>query len=716
MSERATLRTLFLLLALSILSTVAVTSDIWGPTTAKALWFRASIFVALPIYVILLLEYPKLRPDLRNPLNLAVVTFALVNILAAIAGVNWTLSFWGTYERMGGVFQLLHLTLLYFYVLTMANAEPRLLKILTGLLVWIAGFASVYGICEVLGPRFVAPDTFLLREHRISSIFGNPIFFAGFLILPMALTIVCWLRSSTRVSKSVYEVLFALQFMALIMTGTRGALLGLAVGGSLAGVLIFLKDQRAPQRSKILWLALLVFSIAVPIIAFPQSLPSQVFRHLAQVQDASAKARVIIWRVAWRGFTHNPVLGVGPENFYTVFYKYFDRTIYNYISDYQSYFDKPHNQLLELLVTTGAIGFLAYGAILTLAVLGLWKGYKAGTLLWPEFVALVSGAAAYLVQNFVAFAGIQWIQSLPPRNVQGARRVQVPAFVLWGLLAVSAYGAYSIYGGAAEVMGKISEATAPKDIPKSIGLFESAARSPYAWDRAELATRYVDQLADADQVLNPEQFKVALDDATAVVEKTARQTANDPLLWLELASLYSQRSTLNRSPADPRTGQAIQRAMDLAPNWIEPLIYLSQYEASRGRYDEAIQLARRIVELLPQNGEASWNLASMYKLHNDQELATQTAWSAVEQGYRFKSGKEIMWLSDHYSDTQNYDHLVEVYKAALRVRPYDISLYRRLAETYAKLGEKQKAIAMAMEGAERDPADPGWRAFVRSLQ
>ena len=616
MSERATLRTLFLLLALSILSTAAVTYGTWGPTPAKALWFRASIFVALPIYVILLLEYPKLRPDLRNPLNLAVVTFALVNILAALAGVNWTNSFWGTYERMGGVFHLLHLTLLYFYVLTMANAEPRLLKILTGLLVWIAGLASVYGICEVLGPRFVAPDTFLLHEHRIASIYGNPIFFASFLILPMALTIVCWLRSSTRVSKSVYEVLFALQFMALIMTGTRGALLGLAVGGCLAGVLMLWKTRMVSHRpSKLWWLALLIVSIALPIIAFPESMPSQVFRHLAQLGDPSAKARVIIWHVAWRGFTHNPVLGVGPENFYVVFYRYFDRTLYNYVGYYQSFFDKPHNQVLELLVTTGAIGFLAYAAIVMLAVLGLWKGYKAGSLLWPEFVALVSGAAAYQVQNlfafdtqaavvafyfFVAFAGIQWFQSLPRRNVQAARRVQVPAFVVWALVAVSAYGAYSLYGGAADVMNKISEATDPKDIPKSIGLFDSAARSPFAWDRPELARRYADQLADADQTLDPEQLKSALDSATAVMEQTTRQTANDPSLWLKLASLYLQRSRLDRTPADPRTGQAIQRAMDLAPNWIEPLLYLSQYEASRGRYDEAMQLAQRIVELMPQ--------------------------------------------------------------------------------------------------------------------
>ena len=65
MSERATVRVFFLLLSLSILSTVAVTADSCWYSTAKALWLRASIFVALPVYVTLLLQYPN-SPCLKS--------------------------------------------------------------------------------------------------------------------------------------------------------------------------------------------------------------------------------------------------------------------------------------------------------------------------------------------------------------------------------------------------------------------------------------------------------------------------------------------------------------------------------------------------------------------------------------------------------------------------------------------------------------------------
>jgi O-antigen ligase/tetratricopeptide (TPR) repeat protein len=731
MSERATVRVFFLLLALSILSTVAVSADNWWYSTAKALWLRGSIFVALPVYLTLLLQYPKLRPNLRNPLNLAVLTFAAVNMLAALFGLDWARSFWGTYLRMNGVFHLLHLTLLYFYLLAMASAEPRCFKILTTLLVWIAGLSSLYGLSEVLGLSLGPRDFFLAREHRISGIFGNPIFFASFLILPMALTIVRWLQSGTRLSKNIYEVLFALQFMALVFTGTRGALIGLAVGVVVAGVLLLWKGQRMSNGpTRLLWLTILLASLALPVILFPRSLQSLVFPHLAQLNDASSSARLIVWRMAWRAYTQHPLWGVGPENYGAMFYKYFDRNLYRFI-DYYSFFDKPHNQVLELLATTGSVGFLAYCALVMLAIVGLWQGYKAGKLQWPAFVALVSGMVAYQVQNlfafdtqaalvafvfFIAFAGTQWIQSVPVRNSLTGRRVQVPSFLFWTVLAGTAYCGHVVYGSAAEVSGQIGAAVSTKDTPRAIALLAGAARSPFAWDRAELASAYVLRLTDGDETLTTEQLNMALDDATRFLEQTTKQSPNDPALWLKLATLYSWKSTLNRSPADFHAGLAIHRAMALAPNWIEPLSYLAQYEASCKHYGEAEQLAVRMVELLPESAEARWNLAWVYKLDNREELAIKTAWIALDMGYRFQSDKEVRWLSDYYSEKQDYHQLVEVYKKAIQTRPYDMSSYRRLATTYVKLGAKQKAIAMAIQASQLDPSDREWPAFVHSLE
>ena len=99
---------------------------------------RAAVAISLPVYVALLLEYPHLRPKWSNPLNAFVVGFLLVNVVAALLGGNWTQSFWGTYERMGGVVPLAASHPLYFYLSALGQAGANYLKNLTGLLIGIA--------------------------------------------------------------------------------------------------------------------------------------------------------------------------------------------------------------------------------------------------------------------------------------------------------------------------------------------------------------------------------------------------------------------------------------------------------------------------------------------------------------------------------------------------------------------------------------------------
>ena len=692
---------------------------------------RAAVAISLPVYLALLLEYPHLRPKWSNPLNTLVVGFLLVNVVAALLGGNWTQSFWGTYERMGGVVHLLHLTLFYLYLLALGQAGPNYLKKLAGLLIGIAGLSSLYGICEVLNSEVGRHDLFYAHFHRVSSIFGNPAFFASFLLFPMAFTLFGWLRSPAARHKRVYEVLFALQLSTLMLTGERGALLGFIAGICLCGTLLCVKTRRFPASAlRPFWLAGLASAIVLGIMIWPQSPFNSVFRHLSQFQDASATQRLILWRCAWRAYLDNPLWGLGPENFYTAFYKYFDRRLYQ-VADYYALFDKPHNQVLELLSTTGTLGFLAYGGILVLAVMALWRGYQRGRLSWSQFAVLVSGILAYQVQDCflfdtpaalvtfyfcLAFAAVQWNQIVPAQNTPASTVFRLRPWFLWSIVAVTAYGAYVLYGGVADAIHESSTGMmVTTNDAKAIQLFGSAARSPFAFDRRALASCYL-RLADSDETLTPEQFDVALDEAIAVLERTTRQITDDPRLWLQLASLYSQKAELSHSLSDPRAGVAIHRAVDLAPEWIEPLNYLAQYEASSGRYGEATRLAARLVGLLPNNGEVRWNLATIYKIQNQEELAIKTARRAVELGYRFRSAKEVRWLSDYYTARQDYDQLIELYNTAIRARPHDITLYRGLVRSYLRVGEKQKALAVAIRAPEVDSSNQQRGALIRSLE
>jgi tetratricopeptide (TPR) repeat protein len=288
--------------------------------------------------------------------------------------------------------------------------------------------------------------------------------------------------------------------------------------------------------------------------------------------------------------------------------------------------------------------------------------------------------------------------------------------LFWVVVASTAYGAYVTYGNAADVVRQISNAKASSDTAMSLALFRGVSQEPYLWDRSALAYSYVDRLTDADQSVDAAQLNSGLDNAIPVLQRAITEAPDDPLLSLKLASLYSQKHALDGSAPDPNWGLAIHHAMDFAPNWIEPLNYLAEYEAACKHYDQATRLANQAVDLLPENPEVRWSQASVYRLLDQEDVAAETAWQALQIGYRIRSAKEGIWLSDYYSERRNYDRVVEVYRMAIKARPNDIGLYRKLVDTYVDLGAKQKAVAIAIQASKVDPSNQEWRAFVQRLQ
>ena len=347
------LRILFGLVVGSLISTAVLGSDLLYPSlTGKTLWFRAFVLLALPFYLYLVAADRGLRPNLRNPLTLAVAGFLFISLLATIFGVNPWRSFWGVYFRMSGEYHLIHLILLYFYLLLLRRANSRYLNVLLQLLVWIAALSSVYAILVALGMRRWTPDGFWVDDHRVSSIYGNPIFFASFLILPMALALYFWRRAETTLQRCLYIALFALQLTGVVLSGTRGALVALIAGVFLVGVLFALRRQTLAHRYVAIALLCLVCISVALILAAPRLPHTFLLDRFANMTDRNGNARLLLWRIAWQGSLDHPLLGVGPENYRAAFDRHFDQRMYEYQPTSLAN-DKPHNYLLEVLVTTG---------------------------------------------------------------------------------------------------------------------------------------------------------------------------------------------------------------------------------------------------------------------------------------------------------------------------------------------------------------------------
>ena len=75
----------FILVCLSVTAAFWVFKDLLFPfVTSKAFFFRIAVEFALPLYLYFLIVDKSLRPSLKNPVNLAMLAFVVVNFAAAL--------------------------------------------------------------------------------------------------------------------------------------------------------------------------------------------------------------------------------------------------------------------------------------------------------------------------------------------------------------------------------------------------------------------------------------------------------------------------------------------------------------------------------------------------------------------------------------------------------------------------------------------------------
>jgi len=77
------------------------------------------------------------------------------------------------------------------------------------------------------------------------------------------------------------------------------------------------------------------------------------------VSDTTAQSRLFSYRTSLKAWPQKPIFGWGLENYKPAFLHNFIPDMVNNNPD-DITFDKTHNMPLEILVTTGIVGFIAY--------------------------------------------------------------------------------------------------------------------------------------------------------------------------------------------------------------------------------------------------------------------------------------------------------------------------------------------------------------------
>ena len=402
---------------LLLLTPLIVSRDtIYLYVVGKALYWRTLVEIVFTVWAVLALWAPAYRPPRSWLLGLLGAGVAC-SLLSASFGVSPERSFWSTYERMLGVVNELHMLAFVIVVVSLFRGAARSGSALRMLMNVNLGTSAVVGLLAI--GRFLElemPFYGALPELHSPSVgvpLGNPTWLAAFAVMNGTLALGFLVRSfltgavspGRHWARLFWLAAAVLNYVALALTSSRGALLGLACAVAFlafGGLLAFTRVR--------LWPLVLGFLAAAAIaIVFLLALPAFIDPHASSrlTEDGtepipivgtyfpyrSARSRLVVWQAGLEGFAERPLLGWGPENFAAVFGKFQPGTVSRI-----NIHDRAHNELIEQAATGGLLGVASY--------LGLWLFafyvvLRAGRRLPPPERALALFAGAALVCSFV---------------------------------------------------------------------------------------------------------------------------------------------------------------------------------------------------------------------------------------------------------------------------------------------------------------------------
>jgi O-antigen ligase len=291
--------------------------------------------------------------EIRVPLQAwQVVAFVIWGGLSVLWSMDVDKSF-------GALLTMIQSIAIYFLVINLVDSLEKL-RVLVAIAVVASVALSLLAIVRALGGEAVA------GRVDIVQVFGTgPHALAGYLVPGAAVLMVMYSRQRRAAHRLALLSGLCMVALAILATGTRAAIVALAI----VAVLGFVLDRR-------------MWRLAIPALVAGWGawmyLPSAFLQRLESILTLSDRGagRLDIWLVALNIIASHPILGVGLDSFGRAFDRYLAKTpglkIPYAVSGWGS-----HNVFLNVQAELGLVGLALFLAIVGLAVhQGLGAGLR----------------------------------------------------------------------------------------------------------------------------------------------------------------------------------------------------------------------------------------------------------------------------------------------------------------------------------------------------
>ena len=632
--------------------------------TAKNFAFRILVEIMAAAWLALALVLPQYRPR-RSWVMGAFALFVLAIGIADLFGAYPGKSIWSNFERMEGWITLAHL-LAYLVVATSVLNTEKIWRRLFQVSLVASMLLAINGVMQIIGVAALGQGGVGGLSARIDATFGNPIYLAAYMLFHIFLAAMLWtqMRKVRPAKDHLWPAIFycgaiIMDTIALLFTGTRGAMLGL-IGGALL-TFILLSFSHGAKKWRVItvsfFAALIVLGGIVWVARDSAVVRSIVFLdRLASISltDNTTKARFFNMGMAWQGVKERPLLGWGQENYALVFDKYYDPRMYAQ----EQWFDRVHNSVFDWWIAGGTLGLLAFLGVFAAALLVLWRpsaergstelsranvrsvfGFGGKEAFTHEERSILTGLlAAYFAHNltvfdnitssilfatvlgYIAYREIAARDAAPiiratiiPQGalgLVGAGSGILAIFLIWSINANAYTANKTLIAG---IQGQ------PGGVAQNLELLKRAIsyQSLGTQEAREQLAQITMSILASDQV--PADVKAQF--AQTAVSELDKQAAASPLdarhpLFaagvLDAAGLYKEAAVY------------YQRARELSPGKQSILYQMGQNALLQGDEESAVKYLAEAYNLEKSNFTAAQYLASMYYMIGDQAAARRT--------------------------------------------------------------------------------------------
>lgn len=520
----------------------------------------------------------------------------------SLSGTNW--------RRFGLVTQLAILAfamILSAWLAARPGRLPFVLRVmaLTGIPVALYGILQYFGWDPWIPTSAYRVGEGVFQIVRPPSTLGHASYFATYLLYPVFAGVALAITEPGRGWRAAGAVAAGLASLAILLSGTRAALLALAAGG------LFLALWIRPRVS--LRTAAATVALAAALGAFylgPAGARLRGRVHWTLTEQPLGGARRLLWRDSCVMAAHHWFAGYGPETFSAEFPRFQSVALAQEFPDF--YHESPHNIFLDALTAQGlpglsillllsGLGFVAARRVKpsqTRLAGALAAGLTAG-LLSQQFVVFTVPTALYFYATAAILAALasEPFAGAPPRRVL-AGFAALPLAVLMVVFAVRLLVADRML----ELVKRDLESG---NLRSAVAAYEEARQWQLPGTGADLW--YSRRLAlFARDTADPVARLQALPHAVAAATRATSVAEDRHNAFYNLATLNAAQNDL------AGTERSLRSAIFCSPNWFKPHWMLARVLQISGRSQEALREASLAVKLdAGKDFEVSRTLAEM---------------------------------------------------------------------------------------------------------